>query len=529
MSAGRKASLVLLSNAAGAALGYGTLLLIGRYFEPAAYGSYLFALSLTGLVTVISNLGLGVAHQRHVAQGVPPGRALAVLLRLRLALGAPVLLLLVALYWAWSATHGRATTDATTPAVLLVALAVQVLAGTRQVLFDTWQGQQRVHRVETVRTLDSALVVLLMGNAALLMAHLQGRWEVVPGVGGFWAGLLGLDAALTAAQGAVLLAACYAAAKGLSLLAAWVWWLGDRVAVGPWDRGLARSYLRFALPLALTGALALVLQYTDSILLGYFWTAREVGLYGAAQRLASLCLLGATAVGAVLFPRFASLHAAGDLEEEARTFRRAERYLLMLVVPLAAAMVALPRAGLHVAVGDAYLGATVPLRLLALWALVATAEQPMTSRLMGSGHARVLVRSAALNAGLNVVLNLALIPPGGLGMGPTGAALATLVSTALSYAYIRAVSHRRTGIPWVAAHQVRIVAAGAVTCALWAAAAAAWPGLFTRVWHLLGWGVAGGAAYLALLAALGELRRRDLAFLRHAAHPGHLLAEWRGR
>lgn len=528
-SAGRKAMLVLLFNVAGAGFGYVALLLIGRYFEPSSYGAYLFAMSATGLFAVVSNLGLGMAHQRHVAQGTDAGKAYGTLVRLRLALGIPLLALLAIGYFTWSATKGRPLTDATTPTVLAIALTLQLIAGTRQTLLDTWQGQQRVHRVETIRGLDTLLVVLLLSNAALLVAHLQGRWEVIPGIGAFWADRLGIDAAPTVAQGAVLLASCYLAAKALSLAVAWVWWMTDRVKVGSWDRDLARSYMRFALPLAMTGVLVLVLQYTDALILGFFWTAREVGLYGAAQRLSALCLLGATAVGAVLFPRFASLRAAGDAVGEAKTFHKAERYLLLLVVPIAAAFVALPREGLHIAVGDGYLAAAVPLQLLALWALVATAEQPMTSRMMGAGQARLLVRSAGLNAGVNLVLNLVLVPPAMLGLGPTGAALATLGSTFLSYVYVRAVSRREHGIPWVSLHQVRILVAGAVLAGAWRAAAMWMPEAFLRIWQLMAWGLAGGLVYLAVLVVLGELHRKDLEFLRRAAHPGRLLAEWRDR
>src|SRR5688572_26670565 len=121
-SAGRKATLVLLSNLAGAALGYVGLLLIGRYFAPASYGAYLFALGITGLVAVVSNLGLGIAHQRHVAQGVDPGRALGVLIRLRLLVAVPMLAVAALTYGLWSSRNPHALTDATTPMVLAFAL-----------------------------------------------------------------------------------------------------------------------------------------------------------------------------------------------------------------------------------------------------------------------------------------------------------------------------------------------------------------------------------------------------------------------
>ena len=116
---------------------------------------------------------------------------------------------------------------------------------------------------------DTGLIVLLLSNAALMVAHLQGRWEVVPGIGAFWADLLGFEAAPTLAEGAVLLATAYLIAKGASLLVALAWWFRDGIRPGAWDRGLARSYLLLAMPFALVGSLALILQYTDTLLLGF--------------------------------------------------------------------------------------------------------------------------------------------------------------------------------------------------------------------------------------------------------------------
>ena len=522
--------LALLSNVGGAVLGYGALLLIGRYFAPGAYGSYLFAMSATGVLALVSNLGIGTAHQRHVAQGTDPGQALGVLVRLRMLFALAVTALAALAYGIWWLAGGGILTDATTPLVLGLAMLMQILSGSRQVLLDTWAGQQRVHRVEAVRQLDTALVLLLLGNAALLLAHLSGRWEVLPGIGAFWADRLSLDGPLDVPQQALLLVGCYIVAKVVSLAFAWVWSWRDRVRLAPWDRELARSYLRLAAPFALTGALVVVIQYTDTLMIGFFWTNTEVGLYGTAQKIASLCLLGAAAVGGVLFPRFSQLQARKDHEGEATTFRTAQRYLMLLVVPLAAGMVALAPQGVHIAVGDPYLGSAAPLRFLALWALVIAMEQPMSSRFMSGGHASLLVRATTLNLVLNVLLNLWLIPRWGAGLGPTGAAIATLSSTWASYVYLRAQSRRIHGTAWVDLHQVRILVAGVAAGAFWwGALRTLGPALFDRAWELAGWGLLGALVYAAALFVLGELHRGDRDFLRKVLHPSALMDEMKGR
>jgi O-antigen/teichoic acid export membrane protein len=524
----RKAVLALAANAAGGAFGYAALLLIGRYFDPAAFGAYLFAIGLVGLLSLVANLGFGAAHQRHIAMGIPPDRALGVLVRIRIASNALFLVLVLAAYTGWAWLRGPGFTDATTAHILLAAVLLQLVGGARQILADTWAGQQRVNRVEGVRLLDTVLSLVVLANAALLLAHLNGRWTPLPGVGATWARLLDLDGPLGMASSGLLLAGSYLVGKTATLLLAVAWAATDRLRLARWEPDLARSYTRFALPVALTGALALVLQYTDTLMIGFFWTAREVGLYGAAQKLSVLASLLAVTVGTVLFPRFSQLHAAGHVQEEEATFVRAERYLLLAAAPIAAALVALPEQGLHIAVGDAYLDAALPLRLLGLTALVATMAQPMASRLMGTGHTGLLVRASALNAGCNVVLNLWLIPASGAGLGATGAALATLASSTLHLVYLRLQAHRLFGTPWVA--RVRILAAALAVGLGWAWAGhtlpAAW---FDRVWELVAWGLLGVVLYGLLLLVLGEVTREDRAFLHRAAHPRTFLAEWLGR
>lgn len=529
IEAGRKASLSFVANVGSAALGYAVLLLVGRYLQPEAYGSYLFAVGVVGFLAIVVNLGFGSAHQRHVAQGVPVGQALGVMLRIRAVSTSVFVLLVAAAYGSWALWKGPGFTDATTPRILVAAVALQFLSGARQLLLDTWTGQQRINRVETLRLADTLLALGVLANACMMLGHLEGRWIPLPAVGEFWAGVMGLEAPLGNEAAALLLIGSYLAAKAATLVVGLLWAASDRVKVAAWDRELARSYARFALPVAMTGALGLVLQYTDTLMLGFFWTAREVGLYGAAQKLSILASLLGAAVGTVLFPRFAQLHAAGRHEKEARTFEQAERYLILLTVPVAAALVALPAQGIHIAVGDRYVDAALPLRLLALATVVMAFEQPMAARFLGRGQTRWLVHSAAFNAGLNVLLNLWFIPTWGLGMGPAGAALATLLSTAASFLYLRWRTVQGFGAPWATWSHARVAVAGVAVGLGWWWAAGAFPLAMDRVWELAGWGLLGAAVYAALLAVLGEFTAEDRRFLGRAAHPKELLAELRGR
>ena len=529
MQVGRKVAFVIAANVAGAALGYGALLVIGRYFAPAAFGSFVFASSVAGLFTLATTLGLGSAHQRLVARGLPEAVVVGTAARIRLALVLAGILVVVGLAWSLAHGPGPALTDATTPLVLGGALALHIVAMARQFLAETWGGRQQVTRIEGARVLDAALLLAFLANAGLMLASLAGRWSPLPQVGDWWATASGLDGPPTVAQTALILVGCTLAAKILSFLVAAAWAVRDGIAFGPFDRAVAGELWSFGIPIAIASAIGLVVQYTDVVLIGFFWTAREVGLYGTAQKLSMMAGLVATAASGVLLSRFAQLSASGEWAVEAKTFREAERWVLTVTIPAVAALVALAPAVIHIAVGDAYLLAAGPLRLLALATFTDILGVPLGARLMGRGRTRLLLQAGAINAVVNVILNLAFIPRAGLGLGATGAAAATLVSGFLSYAYLRARARHEFRMPWASVASLRIVAAGALVGVLWWRLARAWPEAIDRAWELVGWGLAGFVAYVVALAAIGGFQRQDLELVRRAAHPRALWHELRGR
>lgn len=526
---GRKVVFVLAANVAGAVMGYGALLVIGRAFDPAAYGAFVFASSLGGFYALATTLGLGTAHQRLVARGEPEAAVLGTAAGIRLLLMAGIALVVAAVLAGAAALGHPLLTDATTPTVLGGALAIQVVAMGRQLFAETWGGRQAVARIEMVRLVDAGLMLALLANAGLLLRHLAGAWAPVPKVGAWWAHLLGWSGPPTPEAAALLLVACTLIAKVASTLLAVVWAVRDGVRLGRYDTRIARELWAFGLPLAMAGAIGLVVQYTDVVLLGYFWADRDVGLYGTAQKLSIAAMLAATAASGVLLSRFAQTAASGDRAEEERTFERAEHWILLLVVPVVAALVGLAPQGLHIAVGDRYLGAAGAVRFLGLAALAYAVQVPLSARFMGHGRARVLVVSGAVNAIANAALNLLFIPKALLGWGVAGAGAATFASNLLAYAYLRAQAHRAFGVPWVTASQVRIAVAGTLLGLAWWQAAVHWPATMVRVWGLAAWGAVGVVAYLVLLWALRAFTRDDLRLIHAAAHPAALLRELRGK
>jgi O-antigen/teichoic acid export membrane protein len=520
----------MASQVVGGALGYLSILVIGRYFEPASYGAFLFAMGALGLLGLLTNAGFNQAHVHFVARGVDPARALGVYLPIRLALMAAMVVVAGLGYAVWFGLLGKSIADATTVPILLAVLALQLVVAARQLASDTWLGREQVNRTELIKTLDTVLALAFLTALGLAIAGSQGRWTPVGGVAPWLARVLGMESPWSPTQAGLALALAYVVAKLASLLPTAWWWLRDRVRPGAWDAALARQYLAYALPVALAGALAALLSYTDVVMLGYLKTAQEVGQYGMAQKLGSFSLVVAAAVSIPLLPRFSSLLHSGQEAEARTTLERSERYLLLVAVPAGAALAALAGPILHVAVGDRFLGATDSLRLLGVWSVLVAAMTPAGTKVMGLGRSSPLLVCSLISAGLNVPLNLWFIPDWGLGLGAAGAALATLLSTLVAFAYLRVVLRRKFGTPLWDPVLARMAVAGTGAGLLWWGALRwAGPAAFDRFWKLGLWGVAGTAVFALLAAGLGMLRRDDVQAFRRLASPRGLWRELSGR
>ncbi len=531
----RKTIIVLAGHVLGGALGYITLLAIGRYYPPASYGSYLFAMSLVGLVAILGQAGIPTAHTREVARGVPLEKALGVVVRLRLIATFGFLLLLGLGLGGFLALGGTFTDSTTLPVILLVTATVTI-SQWRAMATATWIGRQQVHRVEWASLVENSTVAISMALTGAAAADAVGRWVPAPSVARAWGGLIGIDGRLGIDGLAMHIAAAYLIGQlAAGLLNVW-WWLADRTTVGPWDGALGRDYLRLAVPFALTGILGMLLAQTDILMLGYFWDARQVGLYGAAKKLVAVCLIANTAIlGKILLPKFSQLLGAGHGERAAATFRSAEKFLLLFVIPPAVGLLVWASQTLHIAVGDRFLAAAAATQGLAAWAIISAMNGPVRAKLMAGGHAKLILQAAMLNVGINIALNLVLIPthigPVQLaGLGPAGAAIATAVSTLAAYAHNRWHAHRIYDLPLADRVQAKMLGAALALGGAWEAMRRWLPAAATdRFYEMALVGVVGGVLYVGLLWVLKVFRRDELERVRDAIGLRGLLQEVRGR
>jgi O-antigen/teichoic acid export membrane protein len=376
-----------------------TSLILARHLGPAGFGVYAFALAVVALLGIPSQLGvpslfvrLGAVYRAEQNYG---------LLRGLFRSGA------------WLVTC------ATTLAALLAAGAVVYL---RPASAEVPAG-----------TLILALWLLpVVGMLAAYGSAVRGLGNVVLGLvpenllrpAFVLCGLFAVTHVANLTARSALIA--NAGATSLALLISWL--LLRRIA--PPEMRAAKAvtrtldWTRAAVPFMLLAGVQVINYQTDILMLGLISGQTEVGLYRVAVQVSDGMGMILIAVTSVITPHLARLHAFGDWAAIQKILVYSHRAGVIVLLPIALAVIVFGERLLAVAFGAEFAGAADPLTILALgkvaFALVGFSGVAL-SMFGQAGLASVL--SAAMAAG-NIGLNALLIPI----MGMEGAAYATVIS-----------------------------------------------------------------------------------------------------
>ena len=181
---------------------------------------------------------------------------------------------------------------------------------------------------------------------------------------------------------------------------------------------------------------------SDNILLGRFWGAQALGLYGRAYQLATLPVQQWNqALGGVALSGLSAVQ--NDSDRLSRSFLRAYSLLLSMTVPIAIACPLFADEIIRVVLGAKWIAVAPIFRLLAPTSLVFALVNPFSWLVTSTGR---VGRAVSMTATTTPIVILGIII--GLSHGPTGVALG--YSTAMVLITIPLITWAKhgTGITW---------------------------------------------------------------------------------
>ena len=188
-------------------------------------------------------------------------------------------------------------------------------------------------------------------------------------------------------------------------------------------RGLI-SFSGWAFITGLTGAL---LGYADTILVGYFLSNSEIGMYRTSFQLATISLFMMFALRTALYPKIASWMREGATGSVESALARAITFSLVLAVPAACGAWVLGSSLLYYLYGAPFVAAGPALSLLFMVELVTVFLSLETMCLGALDMPKSVFMVTAIGAVSTILLDILLIPMFGI----TGAAFALLLGTGI--------------------------------------------------------------------------------------------------
>ncbi len=426
----RNAAWLMLAQTGQKLISFLTFTFVARLVGVTVTGDYFYAVSVTSVFVVLTDLGLTPVVIREMAADEASGRA-----ALAQAIIAKIFLIPLAIAASLIYTYAS---GGSTETLLAVSIACFVMSADAVSLL--WYGALRGKRDLRFESVGMFVGQLLTAIVAFTVATAY------------------VDAPHTQVYGLIF-----------ALLVSSVWNVGWSIG---WARGKGiapswetarltwgmRRFLRAATPFALAGIFVKIYSYVDTLMLKQFHTSQEIGWYAVAYKVTYAFQFVPLAFVAALYPGMSAAFARKDKTQLQELLAGSLRLMTITGVPMAALISSMAPRVIPVVYGEAFSGSVVPLQWLA-WVLVPIFwDFPIGSLLNATHRAELKTTAMGIAMVTNVLLNALLIPT----LGPLGAAIAGLGSFWLLFFLGLGFIHRDLpGFDWAVSLFGRGIAAGA--------------------------------------------------------------------
>lgn len=202
-----------------------------------------------------------------------------------------------------------------------------------------------------------------------------------------------------------------------------------------------REWLSVALPAMFIEVMALMHSQTDIIMVGFFRGSRDVGLFAAATKVASLVTFCLSSANIVLAPAISRMFARGEMADLQRMVCMVCRIMMILASTIALVLI-FGGGRIMSLFGPDFTVASKVLAILALAQLANALTGPSGYLMTMTGHQYAMAYLVAGVILLKIILNLILIPLWGI----EGAAFATMVTTVILNILLVIVIRKLLGI-----------------------------------------------------------------------------------
>lgn len=509
----RKSILVTGFQIIIAILGWVGLVILAKYwggYAPEALGVIGYALAFVGLFGALADVGFSQAHVKRVSEGKDLGRCIGTFTLIKSLLIILMVFVVLIVLFITRNFLGMELSD-TTDFVILAFVIYYVFGFLIQIPTATFQGLGEMAKREITAITESLVRVLL--RVLIVLAGVAVVGKVVIEAPIVWPSFLKPIQEAISYHPVDSLAVAFVIGSVFTFVVG-IWFLRKYPVKKP-TKEMMKSYFIFAIPISLVSVSTLITKSVDKVMIGYFWSAIEVGYYFTVQQIAQVIIILSSSVAVVLFPSLSKSHSLNNYKAIEKTVFQSVRYISMVVVPIIVVIIIFSKEIIIVMLDTAFIPGSNTLVILSLFALVTGLMVPYTCLITGIDKPKIVAKIGVLMCISNVILNLLFIPDSGLLSlfkiyGSTGAAVASFLSVFIGFLYSVLVVKKLTNVKVFNLHTPIHITAGAITGGI-----IYYVGSFvsTMYWyHLIMISFICVLVYGGLLIALKEFNRNDLNF-----------------
>lgn len=503
----RRSLLVVTTQLFTKFIGWLALIILAKTwgnFAPEALGTIGFAMAFVCLFTFISDFGFSQAHVKKVSEGNDIGICLGTFISLKLVLSL-LMVIVIGLVLFVGNMINISFYDSTSEIIVLLFIYYYLLVNFSQISITTFQATKEIVKRQITVVSENIVKVPLFILVILLASNVVYYSKMPDGP-------------------IVFLSMTYIA--GIFATVCVGFWFLRKYPIKRPTKKMTNSYIKFAFPVMLLSIISALSADIDKLTIGYFWTNIEVGYYFTVQQILQIILIFSSAIGLVLFPTLSEYHSKNNIQKIKEITHLATRYISMITVPIVVVTIIFVEPIISIMLTDVFLPASNVLIVLVLLAFITSVGIAFNSLIVGMNKPGHTAKIGIVMCVSNLILNILFIPSNGLlnpiGInGPTGAAVATLISGVLGLVGLCYYSKKLTGIKIIRKNYLYHLFAGFVMGVYLYLVKLNFvdiPFCVLIISCLVGLGM-----YIGILMWLKEFEEEDKRFFKDLIHPKEML------
>lgn len=423
----QKSPLIVTQNIINTVIGYVGLFFITRFLSPDIFGFLAFVMGFGGVFSFVADMGYSPAHQKHISEGHDVGVCNGTYLAIKLALGAIYVAVVLGALFVWTAVLHKGFEN---PVEFWMIIAItpyyffQSMLGFAQAYYTARLSPARM----AIPSMVEALIrnSIFIGIGLIFFLNLQVKNEI---------------------HAAILLAITYSISYSMYFTFGII--LGRPWKISRPSRRMFNMYTAMALPLAISGSLGALNGNIDKVIIQFYWHAVATGAFYLDQKIVQSMTALSAAITVFFLPLLSRITKAEKSEEFSSSIGQFERTTSLFILPFIVVFIGLNKFIVNL-FNNAFVGYSEILAVLAVTVYFNTTLMPYMSALTARGKTRVIAIVSGITVGINVVLNLILVPSEIFGqtflsLGVIGAAVSSLIATVLNNFIFRYIVYRREG------------------------------------------------------------------------------------